>query len=47
MILSFIDIGKVPLEELKPRGFPPDLANVNEWNIMIDPSISCFSVRSF
>ena len=45
MILSFINIRKVPREVLKPEGeslgfqhFPRDLANVNEWKIMFDPS---------
>ena len=43
MILSFINIRKVPREVLKISGFalgfhlPRDLANVNEWNIMLDP----------
>ena len=44
MILSFINIGKVPREMLKTLGFalglqhlPRDLANVNEWKIMFDP----------
>ena len=48
MILSFINIRKVPREalRLKTSGFalgfqhfPRDLANVNEWKIMFDPSI--------
>ena len=46
MILSFINIRKVPRESLKTSGFtlgfqllPRDLANVNEWKIMFDPSI--------
>ena len=46
MILSFINIRKVLREELKASGFargyqhfPQDLANVNEWRIMFDPSI--------
>ena len=47
MILSFINICKVPREVLKTEGeaalgfqhFPRDLANVNEWKIMFDPSI--------
>ena len=46
MILSFINIRKVPREVLKTEGeargfqhFPRDLANVNEWKIMFDPSI--------
>ena len=44
MILSFINIRKVPQEMLKSPGFalgfqhlPWDLANVNEWLIMFDP----------
>ena len=44
MILSFINIRKVPREMLKTEGealgfqhFPRDLANVNEWKIMFDP----------
>ena len=44
MILSFINIHKVPREMLKTSGFalgfqhhPWDLANVNEWKIMFDP----------
>ena len=44
MILSFINICKVPREMLKTSGFalrfqhlPRDLANVNEWKIMFDP----------
>ena len=47
MILSFINIRKVPREMLKTSGFalgfqhlPRDLANVNEWKIMFDPYIS-------
>ena len=36
MILSFINIRKVPREVLKTSG---DLANVNEWKIMFDPYI--------
>ena len=41
MILSFIDIRKVPREMLKTEGehLPRDLANVNEWKIMFDPHI--------
>ena len=46
MILSFINIRKVPREMLKTSGFalsfhhlPRDLANVNEWKIMFDPYI--------
>ena len=41
MILSFINIHKVPREMLK-IGFqylPLDLANVKEWKIMFDPYI--------
>ena len=44
MILSFINIRKVPREMLKTSGFalgfqhlPQDLASVNEWKIMFDP----------
>ena len=44
MILSFINIHKVPREMLKTSGYafgfqhlPRDLANVNEWKIMFDP----------
>ena len=43
MILSFINIRKVPREMLKISGFvlgfqhlPRDLENVNEWKIMFD-----------
>ena len=46
MILSFINIRKVPREALKISGFalgfqrlPRDLANVNEWKIVFDPYI--------
>ena len=46
MILSFINIRKVPREVLKTSGFalgfqhfPRDPANVNEWKIMFDTSI--------
>ena len=46
MILSFINIRKVPREVLKTSGFalgfqhlPRDLLNVNEWKIMFDPYI--------
>ena len=46
MILSFINIRKVPREMLKTSGFalgfqhlPRDLANVNEWKTMFDPYI--------
>ena len=45
MILSFINIRKVPREMLKTSGFalsfqhlPRDLANVNESKIMFDPN---------
>ena len=45
MILSFINIRKVPREVLKTsdfalgyQHFPRDLANVNEWKIMFVPS---------
>ena len=43
MILSFINILKVPQEMLKISGFtgfqhlPRDLANVNEWKTIFDP----------
>ena len=44
MILSFINIRKIPREMLKTSGFalgfqhlPRDLSNVNEWKIMFDP----------
>ena len=44
MILSFINIRKVPWEKLKTSGFalgfqhlPQDVANINEWKIMFDP----------
>ena len=44
MILSFINIRKIPREMLKTSGFAlcfqhlsRDLANVNEWKIMFDP----------
>ena len=53
MILSFINIRKVPLEMLKTSGFalgfqhlPQDLANVNEWKIMFDPYIEKHSLIS-
>ena len=49
MILSFINIRKVPREMLKTEGFalgfqhlPRDLANVNEWKIMFDPYIQIY-----
>ena len=40
MILSFINIRKVPGEgfALGFQHIPRDLANVNEWKIMFDPS---------
>ena len=51
MILSFINIRKVPREVLKTSGFvlgfqqlPPDLANVNKWKIMFDPYIEIRSM---
>ena len=56
MILSFINIRKVPRERLKTLGFalgfqhlPRDLANVNEWNIMFDTYIIVpgFTLTSF
>ena len=37
MILSYINIRTVPREGF--QHFPRDLANVNEWKIMFDPSI--------
>ena len=48
MILSFINIRKVLREVLKTEGegalgfqnFSQDLANVNEWKFMLDPSIN-------
>ena len=50
MILSCINIRKVPREMLKASGFalgfqhpPRDLANVNEWKIMFDPYSEVFS----
>ena len=46
MILSFINIRKVPWEMLNTSAFalgfqhlPRDLANVNEWKIMFDSYI--------
>ena len=46
MILLFINIRKVCSGRLKTSGFalgfkrfPRDLADVNEWKIMFDPSI--------
>ena len=44
MILSFINIRKVPREMLKTEG---DLANVNEWKIMFDPYNEKYSTRQF
>ena len=48
MILSFINIRKVPREMLEALGFqnlPRSLANVNEWKIMFDPyNKRCLSV---
>ena len=40
MILSFINIHKATREVLKTSGehLPRDLANVNEWKIIFDPS---------
>ena len=53
MILTFVNICKVPREVLKTLGFalsfqhfPRDLANVNEWKIMFDPS-NKLNVRHF
>ena len=53
MILSFINICKVPPGRLKTSGFalgfqhiPLDLVNVNEWKIMLDPSIDMRSRRN-
>ena len=47
MIVSFVNIRKVPREMLKISGFslcfqhlPRDLVNVNEWKIMSDPYIN-------
>ena len=47
MILSFINNCKVPWEVLKTshfalgfQHFPRDLANVNGWKFMFDPSIN-------
>ena len=54
MISSFINIRKVPWEELKTEGFalgfqhfPQDLANVNEWKIMFDPSVISESISIY
>ena len=53
MILTFINICKVPREVLKILGFAlgfqhfhRDLTNVNEWKIMFDPS-NTLNVRHF
>ena len=44
MILSFINIRKVPGASPSVfQHFPQDLANVNEWKIMFDPSIMLHS----
>ena len=50
MILSFVNIRKVPREMLKTSCFalgfqhlPRDLANVNECKIMFDPYITYYS----
>ena len=47
MILSFINIRKIPREVLKTSGFalgfqhlPRDLADVNEWKIIFDPYVA-------
>ena len=52
IILSFINIRKVPSEVLKTEGkargfqhFLGDLANFNEWKIMFDPSIIKITVQ--
>ena len=37
MILSFINIGKVPREVLKTSGF----VNVNKWKFVFDPINNC------
>ena len=49
MILSFVNIRKVPWEMLKTSGFAlgfqhllRDLENVNEWKIMFDPFIKIY-----
>ena len=46
MILSFINIRKVPREVMKTSGFalgfhplPQDLANINKWKNIFDPFI--------
>ena len=53
MVLSFINIRKVPRKMLKTSGFalgfqhlPRDLANVNEWKIMFDPYSGPYSSTS-
>ena len=49
MILSFVNIRKVPREMLKTDGFqhlPRDLANVNEWKIMFDPYIADYATAA-
>ena len=49
MILSFINIRKVPWEMLKTEGFQHllrDLANVNEWKIMFYPYIEVSGLSS-
>ena len=47
MILSFINIRKVPQEMLKTSGehFSRDLANV-EWKIIFDPSLWIIEISS-
>ena len=52
MILLFINIRYVPRKWLKTSGFalgfqrfPRDLADVNEWKIMFDPSIERLSYK--
>ena len=52
MILSFINIRKVPREMLKTSGFalgfqhlPRDLANINEWKITFDLYINILQGR--
>ena len=52
MILSFINICKVPRGILKTSGFalgfqhlPRDLANVNEWKIRFDPYIAKYYIN--
>ena len=44
MILSFINMGRLKTLgfALGFQHFPLDLANVNEWKIMFDPSIVGF-----